>query len=182
MSRLACSLARLRRLLADHLDQLRLRLKALTRRLCDDVALAVGEAAAGAVAQAVRAALGVLPVGRPTPDRYGWRSPLPAPRWGEPQDDGWRGGEDTLFDYPEGEPHPEPEAADDDPEPRRSGLVSALTMGCQAVAWWLRRQVSRAPVLVALGVGAASALAAYLRGAVASVGAPLGLVALADAV
>ena len=59
-------------------------------------------------------------------------------------------------------------------------------MGCQATAWWLRREAGRFTTLMALGVGLASTLAAYVAGPVLGAGAglagsALALAALSDA-
>jgi hypothetical protein len=68
---------------------------------------------------------------------------------------------------------------------RRSPWLQGLLAGCQAAAWWLRRQTGRLPLLAALGVGLVAALLAGARGplarlAAAALHACLGLVSLAD--
>jgi hypothetical protein len=63
----------------------------------------------------------------------------------------------------------------------RSRFYHALALGCQAAAWWLRRPVSRAAALAALGVGLLASAAAFLAG-MGLADAALHLMNLADAV
>ena len=90
----------------------------------------------------------------------------------------------------------EPIAADDDsvpagpldalPAPARWSRAAAV--GCQAAAWWLRRQTSRFPVLTTLGLGCSAALTAYVAGPLVvaggagMLGAALGLLRLLQGV
>jgi hypothetical protein len=57
--------------------------------------------------------------------------------------------------------------------------VRALAVGCQTIAWWLRRHAGQGPLWATLGLGILVALAAYRAGATLS-GAALSLLALAD--
>jgi hypothetical protein len=160
-----------------HLRVLGRDLEGLSAQLCDDMARAVGRAAAGAVQDAVRAAFARLAPGPSVPPpqpRQPWREP---PTWGggyrdwrDDGDDGWRGG--WHADDDEQQEH----WADDD-EPQRYGapvrdepparieapandrVSPAVVAGCQAAAWWLGRKRGEGRLLAAFAVGLATAVA-----------------------
>jgi hypothetical protein len=193
MRSLPPQLARAHRALTAHLERLRTTLAALTVRLREAVAQAVGGTVAGAVREAVHALVIEPPSGHtPPPYRRAppYRSP---PAWGEsrgyaPDDDpyddtasaDWRRDEPAAWravDEDEDRSAPPPLVA----EPRRFRWHRALAVGCQAAAWWLRRQAGRCAALVALGIGLVAAGAAFTAGAGLAESA-LGLLTLADAV
>jgi hypothetical protein len=88
-------------------------------------------------------------------DRPGrWSSGSPARDYGSPDaDDGWRDEYDR-----DGSSNVEDVA-----EKRRPRRWSrALTVGCQAAAWWLRRHPGRFSSVVATGIGVAAGVVALL--------------------
>jgi hypothetical protein len=143
------------RAVAGHLARLGRAVDGLAQRLREDVAHAVGQAAADAAREAVHALLA-------GPGRAAWPPPGPGrgprpwggrsndayePAWGKSADEGWPP-DDLEDDLPE-----EP------PDPVASQLADwrgALVVGCGAAAGWLRRHRRRCPLLTAL---AASLLA-----------------------
>jgi hypothetical protein len=177
-----------------HLGRLGDTLLGLTERVRESVAQAVSQAVAGAVREAVGVVLAEARAG-PAPPRHA--PPLRAPPSGlwhgygrpDPEEDGNQDGL-LLEDWSREEPNDwrDEEEEDERPPtpapsspPRSARLHSALAVGCQASAWWLRRALGRCSTLAALGVGAVCTGAAYLAGA--SLVIPvLGVVALADAV
>ena len=158
------------RSLAAHLDRLGQLLDALGERLREGVARAVGETVALSVTGALRDALGQ----RDAPAYGGFNR----------QQEGWYDQRDDGDYWPHRDRYEdEPDYDDDVPAPRASQGEGpelwarwrlVLALACQAAAWWLRRQVTRYPVGAALGVGLASALAAYLGGPLVAAGAGLG--------
>jgi hypothetical protein len=159
-----------------HLRLLGRDLDDLSARLCDDVARAVGRAAAGAVQDALHAAFTRLLPGpvAPQPPRPSWREP---PSWGggyrdwrDDSDDGWRGGwhdddEEQQDRWPDDdEPQRYGAPLRDEPPARIEALASdrvspAVVAGCQAAAWWLARNRGQGRLLAAFAVGLATAIA-----------------------
>ena len=184
--------AKAARILAGHVGRLRDTLDLLRERLREAVARAVGQAAAGAAQDAVESLLAESPSPSvPPADPYyarpssgGWYDPdrHRPPSWDDDPDDPYRRQEDDGYEE-------RPLDGGDSPPPvqspgRRWGL--ALAVGCQAAAWQLRRGVGRLAALKALGLGLASALAAYVAGPVllasaGLAGSALALAALSDA-
>ena len=176
---------------ADSLGRLHQNLANLDAQLCQAVAEAVGQAAAGAARQAVLS-LVRLPGDHSAPARLSSRG---------------LGGSPSLWDGPQGAEEPDqrpwsgglhspwlPEEDEEDEEddlpgllppsvsPRRCPWRQALAAACHAVAWWSRRQAGRSPGWAALGFGLACGLALYTGEATAGSGAGLVLLLLADAV
>jgi hypothetical protein len=151
------------RVLSGHIDRLR---DTLGERLRAAIAQAIGGTVAGAVQDAVYLLL-------EAPDETPSRSPhdrslRPA----------WRGQEDEDWPW-----HEDRDAQDDDApqeaidasaavqaQGRRGRWGAALAVGCQAAAWWLRREAGRFVGLKAVGVGLLSALTAYVAGPVVVAG------------
>jgi hypothetical protein len=167
------------RSLASHVDHLRLLLDSLGARLRDGVARAVGQTVAAAVHEAVHDLLGDGDV-EPEPDPYrdAWYDP-------NARDDRW------MYDSAERDSYPYEEeqlaqSFSEERSPSRWGRWGqALVLMSQAGTWWLRRQRLRYPVLAAVGIGLASAVAMYLGGpfVLAGVGgSALSLACLADSV
>ncbi len=184
--------ARTARILAGHVGRLHDTLEILRERLREAVARAVGQAAAGAAQDAVQSLLAESAAQRippddpyyPRPSSAGWYDPdrRRSPSWDDDSDDPYRRRQDDEYEERPSDggdsPAPSPSAG------RRWGL--ALAVGCQATAWWLRREAGRFTTLKALGVGLASALAAYVAGPALWAGAglagsALALAALSDA-
>ena len=72
-------------------------------------------------------------------------------------------------------------------KPSPSRLPSAIAVGFHTTLWWLRRRVSRFPVLTAIVIGLLTALATYVGGPVAAAamglaGSAFNLMSLAEAV
>jgi hypothetical protein len=179
----------LARRLAAHGDRLHAALSALAGRLREAVAQAVGSTVAGAVREALQAVVATPPAG-PAPLRQ--RPPPLFPAWGAPygpDDDPYADDDPRPEDGPADEPDPAPAragagrpvAAPPAAAPRRGRWQQALAVGCQAAAWWLRRQAGRGAALAALGLGLVAAAAAFTAGA-GLAGAALGLLTLADVV
>jgi hypothetical protein len=161
-----------------HLRVLGRDLEGLSAQLCDDVARAVGRAAAGAVQDVVRTAFARLAPGlpaTPAPSRQPWGEP---PSWGgghrdwrHDGDDGWRGG----WHADDGDDEQDRWADDDEPErygptarderparieaPASDRVSPAVVAGCQAAAWWLGRHRGQGRLLAAFAVGLATAVA-----------------------
>src|SRR5262245_33774773 len=192
MSHRSSLITTLGRSLATQLDHLRQTLDNLGLRLRDAVTHAVGETVGAAVRQTLHAALAADSApgekyDRPVEPRYrdppAWPERQERSSWGPSSWDaysGWHDAEDVdNTACPEGASVPEPEGP-------RGAAAHVLIMGCQAAAWWLRRHSARRPLLAAVGVGAACAVAAYLGGpvviaGVGLAGSALGLATLADA-
>jgi hypothetical protein len=151
-------LGRAWRTLARHLAELGRALDGLVERLRDDVAYAVGRAAADAAREAVLALLA-------GPRRAAWPPPGPVrgprpwgsrssdayePAWGESASESWRP-DDLEDDRPE-EP-PAPVAS------QPAGWRGAVVVGCGAAAGWLRRHRRRFPLLTAAAAGLLAAVA-----------------------
>ena len=175
----------LRRALAERLERLSQTLHELIERVHEAVAQAVGQAVAAAVRDTILAVL------RAATNRPG----LPSPPWMPPKcyHSAWSEGREpsssvrTYGDTSarwwteegaEDDDVDRPEPGDVEPPPSR--WRCALALGCRASAWLLRRWPGRRPLLVAVGVGAACAAAAYAVGA-GSAHATLRWVALAGA-
>jgi hypothetical protein len=145
------------RALARPLARLGRALDGLAGRLRDDVAHAVGQAAADAAREAVRALL-AGPGRSPAPPAC-VRGPPRGSRphdaleraWGERSYQGW----------------PPDDLEDDVPEEEAPELVAsqsadwrgAVVVGCGATAGWLRRHRGRCPLLTALAAGLLAAVA-----------------------
>lgn len=193
----------LARSLAVRLDRLRVTLDGLRTRVRQSVTQAVGEVVAGAVQDALRVALAVPPVvtapALPPPRRYGTGGAF----WDRPDahdDDSalpWNNPRHERLDDPEDDLSEDDLPADDfDDVPYDPGHVTeapatqsapqwpeAAAIGCQAAAWWLRRQGGRLPLL-ALGVGLAAGLATFtgaglVTSGVGALASALGLTSLA---
>jgi hypothetical protein len=187
-------LSRARHILTVHLSRLGDTLLGLTERVRGSVAQAVSQAVAGAVREAVgvvlaQARAGPAPprhapplhapppglchgYGRPDPEEDGNQDGLLLEDWSREESEDWRDEEEDD----EGPPTPAPSRS-----PRRARLHSALAVGCQAAAWWLRRAQGTCSTLAALGVGAVCTGATYFLGAGLALPV-LGVVALVDAV
>jgi hypothetical protein len=187
-------LGRARRILTVHINRLGDTLLGLTERVRASVAQAVSQAVAVAVREAVgvvlaQARAGPAPprhapplrspppglwhgYGRPNPEEDRDQDRLLLEDWSHEEPEDWRDEEEDD----EGPPAPAPSSS-----PRRARLHSALAVGCQAAAWWLRRALGRCSTLAALGVGAVCTGATYLMGAGLAIPV-LGVVALVDAV
>ena len=158
------------RSLKTHLDRLGQLFDALGDKLREGVARAVGETVALSVTGALRDTFGERDSSYGGYDRpqQGWYDerdeadywPRPTPYERDPYDDD------------DDEPEPQRPTGDGTPSWRQWRL--ALALACQAVAWWLRGQVTNYPVSAALGVGLTSALAANLGGPLVAAGAGLG--------
>jgi hypothetical protein len=160
----------LRRALADRLERLRQTLEELIERVHEAVAQAVSQAVGAAVRETILALLraATMRAGLPTPP---WRPPncyhsawsegreprSSAGAYGDPSAGWWA--EDEPEDDEVGRPQPI------GVEPPPSRWRCALALGCRASAWLLRRWPGRRPLLAAVGVGAACAMAAYAGGA-----------------
>jgi hypothetical protein len=168
------ALTPIRRSLAARLDGLRHALDGLGERLHEAVADAIGQAAAGLVADAVHGALSDKPANSPVPGRRSW-SRDPPPLWREDDHQSREGhGFDRCPDADSEEYDELLEPTDDlEPGATPSRWCLAVAVGCQAAAWWLRRQKGRHPVLIALGVGPLCGLAAYSGGPLAAAAAAL---------
>jgi hypothetical protein len=153
--------------LAERLDRLRMTLDGLRQRVKDAILQAVSETVADVVRQTFDTVLGET--SHPLASErlsYDARELRPSSRWTEEDRPPWY---DELEDG--GLP------PDDAPEPTTPPTVAsrfntALSAGCAAALWWLRRQPRRHPKLVALALGLAAALVTYASSplAVASLG------------
>jgi hypothetical protein len=156
------SLARnVTRSLGKHIDRLRDAFDELHERLHEAVARAVGQSVAGAVHEAVHAALAEVAHRPSSPASY---QDTPYYRqshglFGQDEPDDGRYDVEPDAWYDEG-----PEE-DDPPEPTRTTRWRrALALGCNSMAWYLRRQATRCSALATVGVGLLSAAAAYVFG------------------
>ena len=149
------------RLVRRHLDRLQASLETLGERLREAVSRLVGEAVADAVREGVR----VL-VSPPTtasfphaPDvlREDWEQRTWHDSYRQPWDD--MDEEEPIAAYDDCVSTEPPAAL-----PTPAWWSRAAAVGCQAAAWWLRRQTSRFPVLTTLGLGCSAALTAYVAG------------------
>jgi hypothetical protein len=183
-------LQRAHRALASHVDRLQDTLAVLTVRVRETVAQAVSSNLAGAIREAVHALFTDDTPSNPPPSypRPPYRFPPP---WGEPERYD-RAEEDDLPppDWSHDQPRawrevecspPEPTRPQGHDEQRRACLHHALAIGCQAAAWWLRRQVNRASAFAAFGIGLLASGAAFIAG-IGLADAALHLMNLADAV
>jgi hypothetical protein len=183
------------RLLSAQIRRLRVNLERLAAQVREAVARTVSQA----VAEAAHEALQIVLEGPPAASGPWHQAPEEFGRpWDADEVDDRRRKASrkprTLYESltEEDEPdHPmdtEDQAASDDApasaRPRR--WSRALTVGCQAAAWWLRRHPGRLSGLTATGIGVAAGLVALLASPVlASAGTvaatALGVLALADA-
>jgi hypothetical protein len=177
------------RALASHVDRLQETLAVLTIRVRDTVAQAVSTNLAGAIREAVHALFTDDAPSSPASSyqRPPYRSP---PTWGEPER--YEREEDDLppADWSHDQPRAWREVDYEPAEPTRpqghdaqgrARLHHALAIGCQAAAWWLRRQVSRASAFAAFGIGLLASGAAFIAG-IGLADSALHLMSLADAV
>jgi hypothetical protein len=184
------------RVLSEQVRRLRFNLERLARQVREAVARTVSEA----VAEATHEALQIILQG----------PPLVSGPWHEAPEEFRRRSWDSneVDDRPGWPPHRprtlyeslseeyEQENALDNEEQLASDEVSvnpkprqwsrALSVGCQAAAWWLRRHEGRLSGVLATGIGVAAGLVAFLASpALASAGTAaataLGVLALADA-
>jgi hypothetical protein len=173
------------------------RLRANLERLASQVREAVAQTVSQAIAAAAHEALQIVLEG-PPPEPKPWRrygddhDPAWEPEWEDPRSKSSRRPrtlyesliEDNELEHPmDPEDQPVSEEAPAS-EPRR--WSRALTVGCQAAAWWLRRHPGRFSGLTATGIGVTAGLVALLASPVlASAGSvaatALGVLALADA-
>jgi hypothetical protein len=175
-----------RRLLARHLTRLGETLETFGQRLREAVSSAVGETVAGIVRETVRAVLAEQPTIPTGSERFVQRPRPPRPLWERPddlQDEPWF--DDPFNDPPDEEDVPPSNRTEDTGDPSR--LPRAIAVGFHTTLYWLRRRVSRYPVLTALAVGLLTALATYAGGplaaaAVALAGSAFNLLSLAEAV
>jgi hypothetical protein len=146
--------ARGARVQSGHIDRLRDTLGALGERLCAAISQAIGGTVAGAVQDAVYLLL-EAPDEPPSYDRS------VRPTWRRSEDGDWAWDEDPDDHEP---PREATNASVTTPaSDGRGRWGAALAVGCQAVAWWLRREVGRFAALKAVGVGLVSALTAAAR-------------------
>ena len=75
---------------------------------------------------------------------------------------------------------PEPTRPPDNSEESQTRLHHALAVGCQAVAWWLRRQAGRVTAFATLGIGLVASGVAFVAG-IGLAQSALHLLSLADA-
>jgi hypothetical protein len=171
------------RLVRRHLDRLQASLETLGERLREAVSRVVGEAVADTVRELVRVLVST-PATAPFPrapevlredwEERSWHDPYRQP-WDDVDED------EPLAAYDDIVPAASPEAL---PVPAR--WSRAASVGCQAAAWWLRRQTGRFPVFTTLALGLAAALTAYVAGPLVVaggagvLGAVLGLLHLAQ--
>ncbi len=182
------------RLLSAQIRRLRVNLERLAAQVREAVARTVSQAVAEAAHEALQIVLEGPPAAsgpwQPTPEEFGrpWDTeaddrrskPSRKPR--------------TLYESLTEDDEPEHrretedrEVSEDAPERTRPRRWSrALTVGCQAAAWWLRRRPGRLSGLTAAGIGVAAGLVALLAspllanaGTVAATA--LSVLALADA-
>jgi hypothetical protein len=160
----------LRRALAERLERLRETLEELLGRVHEAVAQAVSQAVAAAVREVLLAVLraatnlpGLPPMPRRPPEGY-------HATWPERREPSYGDGAYTdpsagwwTDDEAEGEAAELLPAGSAESTPSR--WWCALSLGCQASAWWLRRGLGRRPLLAAVGIGAACAAAAVAVGA-----------------
>ena len=162
------SVAPAARSLGRRLAHLRQTLDGLGAKLRESIAHAVGQTVAGAVQEAVRAALADQ---SERPPAFGHRhrtDDLPRSLWNDP--------DDAFFDEDEPDEWP-PEDEDEALTPagpatpdvaRSSPWPRAVSFGLQAAAWWLRRRAGRCSVLAALSVGLLTCAVAYTGGPLAA--------------
>jgi hypothetical protein len=154
------------RVLSGHIDRLRDTLGALGERLRAAIAQAIGGTVAGAVQDAVYLLLEIPDESssRPSHDRS------LRPAWRGTEDEGWPWHEDRD-DRDDDTPREEIYGSGTAAVPAGRGRWgAALAVGCQAAAWWLRREAGRFAGLKAVGVGLLSALTAYVAGPVVVAG------------
>ncbi len=157
--------------LADRLDRLRQNLDSLQERVREVVAQSIGQTVAGAVHDAVQAAL-ALPRRVPVRASSGsWAPYSRPPSWQEPEERTWfrepGDWEDDRLenDYP---------AAAENAEPPPAKLPQALATGCATVAWWLQHLKGRYALLAAVALGLAATVITMTGGSLTA--AILGLV------
>jgi hypothetical protein len=184
---------------AGHLERLHDGLTALGQQVREAIARTIGLAVADAARDGVRHLLGgpIDSPALPAPRRRLYDSPSPS--WRDPERTPYRHeyeDPDRLDDltYRDWRDEPLDRAEEDDylsetptaaDKPQRVEWPGALAAGCQAAAWWLRRQRGPYPGLVALGVGLAALLACLAvptSPATAVLTAAVGLASLADVV
>jgi hypothetical protein len=184
-------LVRARRTLASHVDRLHETLVTLTDRVRETVAQAVSNNLASAIREAVHALFSDSEPSRAPPnyhepspyrqrpawgepdpsDREEYDSDLPAEDWSHEPARGWR-------EVACAQPEPTPFTGEPQQRVRWNG---ALAVGCQAAAWWLRRQAARASAVAAVGIGVLATGAAFVAG-IGLAESALHLLSLADAV
>jgi hypothetical protein len=181
------------RLLTAQARRLRANLEHLARQVREAVARTVSQSIAEATHEALQLVLDGPPEDRSSWPRYeesrrSWDDPSPSPRYwsSDSSRPGYRS-PDVEYDWSdEGDPYEpaQPNESAANPRPRR--WARAVTVGCQAAYWWLRRHQGRFSAVVATGIGVAAGLVAFLASpALASAGTAaataLGVLALADA-
>jgi hypothetical protein len=166
----AARIRHLRGALADRLERLRQTLEELIARVHEAVAQAVSQAVSAAVRDAILAVLRAATSRLGSPSPPGWPPKCFHSTWSEPREPsssasaythpsaGW-----WAEDEPEDDEVDRPQTRGVEPPPSR--WRCALALGCRASAWLLRRWPGRRPLLAAVGVGAACAVAAYAMGA-----------------
>jgi hypothetical protein len=186
MSRFKSWAARAARSLSTHLDRLHQTLDRLHGRLREAVAEAVSGGAAVAVKDALLTALlspdvspayesatyrsstSWHPQQRYRDGSYASENPYRSPWERDPYEEEPDPYERDAIDDPTSEPFQQP------PVPASGRIGQAIAVGCQAVAWWLRRKSNgRYAGLLALGVGAVASVAAYFVGPVVATAAAL---------
>jgi hypothetical protein len=151
------------RSLLANLDRLCTTLDALSERLRDAVAQAIGQSIAGTVQEAVYAVLGESGHAAEVSGASPWSKAAPASTWGYSED--WSDPDSPWAERgpPERSLQPPAICPPSNPEPTR--WHQALAVGCEAAAWWLRSQFGRLSAWAAVAVGLAAAATARLAGA-----------------
>jgi hypothetical protein len=157
------------RSLAGRLEHLGDTLDSLRDRLRESVAGVIGQTVAVAVRDVLRTLLRA-PVDMAPPPTSSRSTNPPFDPWYEPDDLYREDRTTTLLDHSDGydaydDELPEHAAVSEEPASRSARWGLALAMGCEAVAWWLRRQAGRCSPLGAFGIGLCCSAAAYLAGA-----------------
>jgi hypothetical protein len=148
------------RSLTQRLDRLGSTLADLRDRMRDGIAQAVAAAAADAVRAVTRALLGTPPNRNLVPSPS-WSPTARSSLWNEPDDLEKEDRFPSFDDEEEEDDWLDDEPLDKATEPSR--VRNALALGCEGVAWWLRRGTGRY-ALSAIAVGLVCVAAAYLVG------------------
>jgi hypothetical protein len=174
------------------------RLRANLEHLAQQVREAVARTVSQSIAEATHEALQLVLEGPPESSgtwspryeerRRSWDETSPTPRrWPSESSYAGYGSSDAEYDWSDEHDRSEsaqPTEPDSNPPARR--WARAVTVGCQAAAWWLRRHQGRFSGVVATGIGVAAGVVALLASPVlASAGTAaataLSVLALADA-
>jgi hypothetical protein len=182
------------RVLSDQARRLRANLEDLARQVREAVARTVSQSVAEATRDALQLVLEGPPDGSGTwspryeEPRRSWDETGSSPRhWPSESCYAGYGSSEAEYDWPDEHAQSEsaqPNESAANPPARR--WARAVTVGCQAAAWWLRRHEGRFSGVVATGIGLAAGVVALLASPVlASAGTAaataLSVLALADA-